>query len=170
MATEDDNARILVELSKLNSSVETIRKEGADRGRRVDGNLKLITENAKLLGDRMAAVEERQAQTEHALQRSNSGFHKSFKGASETDAKLQSDQAAMIIALRETQGAVAKMGDTLSQQATAQTSALGTLVVRSIQGMAPSTRAKLSDALLKFFFALAILIGVLANYLQGKGH
>ena len=170
MANDDDTARILVELAKLSAGQDAIRKEGLDRGKRTEANLKIITDTVRTQGERLAVIEERQAHLEQSQHRANSGFHRAVRGASETDAKLASDQAAVVIALRETQSAVAKMGDALSQQSTAQTSALGSLVVRSIQGMNPSTRAKLGDAALKFFFALAILIGVLANYLQSKGH
>lgn len=153
---EEDTGRILAELA-------AIRKEGADRGRRVDGNLKLITENAKVMGDRLAVVEERIAQTEHALQRSNSGFHKSFRGASETDAKLQSDLAAVVLAVQE-------LGARQAEASKQQTSALGSLIVGTVQGMAPDKRAMLGDAALKFFIAIALILSALASYLQSKGH
>ena len=51
-----------------------------------------------------------------------------------------------------------------------QTGALGSLIVRTVQSIEPSKRAKIGNAALQFFLAISILAGVLANYLQGKGH
>lgn len=156
MATEDDNARILVELGKLNSSVETIRREGIDRGRKQDANHKILTETVRIHGERLSTLEERV----NTQQRNNSGFHRGLKQASETDAKMQSDLAAIMVALD-------KHAATRNEQ---QTGALGSLIVRTVQSIEPSKRAKLGNAALQFFLAISILAGVLANYLQGKGH
>ena len=163
MSTEETEARILVELAKLSANVDAVRKDGIDRGRRTDANHKILTETVRTQSERISTLEERQAQTEHVLQRSNSGFARSMRHASEADAKRDSDLAAVIVAVKEMAAQKEKADAVRSFE-------LGNFIVQSVRGMAPDKRALWSEALLKVFIAVALILSALASYLQSKGH
>lgn len=181
MSTAKDPIDILLlEVQKLSAGQEALRNEGADRGKRNDANLMVIRKEIQSQGARLGHLEtetarlrERQDAQEAAERRRASGFTRAIREGSETDAKHASEQAAVIIGLKETQRAMSVLAQRVETQTTAvgeQTVTFAGAAAQAIERMQPSTRKRLFDITWRILLALLAFIYALTSFLQLKGH
>lgn len=162
---------ILTELQKLSEQVTVVSREGIERGKRQEANSNAIAGEVRAQGKRIVAIEDEQRKSsewrktiDYQMQRKDSGFTRAIKGATDNDLKLQSDQAATVIALQETQKMVAATSAqvaAISKQNVQSAGALGSMILK----LEPSTRKKLVETGLALLFAISTLIN---TYLMSK--
>ena len=164
---------IVVSVDELGKKVEDAARDGsitAQAMRETRKDLAALVQRADALADRMVKVEARTTSTERSIRRHDAGF----RTHSDTDAKHESELAALMIAVDETRKLAKQTAiglENLKRDQAKSTTEQTSAIVKKVQDVEEDTRKARLPASAAAAINLAVgLVYLLLKLLESRGH